>query len=131
MTTHKIIKSKFSQLNDKRFYFPNAIISLPYGHLALNDIDKFKKNKGQRIEDYFLQNKNELLDLEKKNLKKCSRLNILDEILMQPFKVVNKDNVETYLYNPNDQSVLDFILEQGWTKDLKDTPTMEPLMEIY
>ena len=23
MTTHKIIKTKFSQLNDKRFYFPN------------------------------------------------------------------------------------------------------------
>ena len=23
MTTHKIVKSKFSQLNDKRFYFPN------------------------------------------------------------------------------------------------------------
>ena len=43
MTTHKIIKSKFSQLNDKRFYFPNAIISLPFGHLALSDIDKFKK----------------------------------------------------------------------------------------
>ena len=29
MTTHQIVKFKFSQLNDKRFYFPNAIISLP------------------------------------------------------------------------------------------------------
>ena len=48
---------------------------------------------------------------------------------MQPFKVVHKDNIETYLYNPNDQSVLDFVLEQGWTKDLKDTPPTEPLME--
>ena len=43
MTTHKIMKSKFSQLNDKRFYFPNAIISLPFGHEALSEIDKFKK----------------------------------------------------------------------------------------
>ena len=31
MTTHMIRKSKFSQLNNKRFYFPNAIISLPFG----------------------------------------------------------------------------------------------------
>ena len=29
MTTHQIIKSKFSQLNHKRFYFPNTVISLP------------------------------------------------------------------------------------------------------
>ena len=50
MTTYKIKKSKFSQLNDKRFYFPNAIISLPFGHVALNEIDEYKKNKGRRIE---------------------------------------------------------------------------------
>ena len=57
MTTHKIIKTKFSQLNDKRFYFPNGILSLPYGHPLLNDVDKYKKNKGQRIEKYFWQEK--------------------------------------------------------------------------
>ena len=43
MTTYKIKKSKFSQLNDKRFYFPNAIVSLPFGHVALNEIDEYKK----------------------------------------------------------------------------------------
>ena len=53
MTTHKIIKSKFSQLNDKRFYFLNAVVSLPFGHCVLKDLDKFKKNKGQRIENFF------------------------------------------------------------------------------
>ena len=47
MTTHKIVKAKFSQLNDKRFYFPSAIISLPFGHNSLKDIDTFKKDKGQ------------------------------------------------------------------------------------
>ena len=53
MTTHKIIKSKFSQLNDKHFYFPNAIVSLPFGHFALREIDEYKKSKGRRIEKYF------------------------------------------------------------------------------
>ena len=32
---------------------------------------------------------------------------------MQPFKVAHKDNTDNYLYNPSEQSVLDFILEQG------------------
>ena len=40
MTTHKIIKTKFSQINDKRFYFLNAILSLPFGHTALKKLDK-------------------------------------------------------------------------------------------
>ena len=63
MTTHQIIKSKFSQLNDKRFYFPNAIISLPFGHSALKKLYEFKKNKGQRIENYFLKEREHLLEL--------------------------------------------------------------------
>ena len=52
MTTRKIVKSKFSQLNDKRFYFPNAIISLPFGHSALKELDDLKKKtkvKGLKI----------------------------------------------------------------------------------
>ena len=63
MTIRQIVKSKFLQLNDKRFYFPNSIISLPFGHLTLKEIDEYKKNKGQRIENYFLQEY--LLELEK------------------------------------------------------------------
>ena len=50
MTTHKIRKTKFSQLNDKRFYFPNGIVSLPFRHSSLKEVDEHKKNKGQRIE---------------------------------------------------------------------------------
>ena len=66
MTTHKIVKTKFSQLNDKIFYFPNAIISLPFGHNSLKDIDTFTKDKGQRIEWHFLKEKEKLLELAKK-----------------------------------------------------------------
>ena len=50
MTTHKIVKTKFSQLNNKRFYFPSGILSLSFGHLSLTEIDSHKENKGQRIE---------------------------------------------------------------------------------
>ena len=58
---------------------------------------------------------------------KCSRLEILDRILLQNFKVVHKNDPTTYLYNPFNQNVVDFILEQGWlTKDsITITPTMD------
>ena len=79
MTTHQIVKSKFSQLNDKRFYFPNAIISLPFGHSALNETDEFKKNKGQRIENYFLQDREQLLELGKKCSKKVSEVRFFEQ----------------------------------------------------
>ena len=53
MTKHTLKNNTFSQLNDKRFYFLNGIISLPFGHIYLNGIDEYKKEKGQRIEKYF------------------------------------------------------------------------------
>ena len=52
MTTY-MIKRKNSQLNDKRFYFPNGIISLPFGHLLLDKVDNYNKEKGQKIENTF------------------------------------------------------------------------------
>ena len=38
-----VTKSKFSQINDKRFYFTDAIVSLPFGHPNLNEIEDFKQ----------------------------------------------------------------------------------------
>ena len=49
ITMYSFKKNKFSQLNDKQFYFPNAIVSVPFGHFSLAEIDKYKKEKGQRI----------------------------------------------------------------------------------
>ena len=51
MVTTSVMKTKFSQLNDKRFYFPNGVLSLPYGYPSLRETDDFKKEKGQKIED--------------------------------------------------------------------------------
>ena len=64
-----IKKKNFSQLNDKRFYFPNGIISLPFGHLHLKEIDEYKNEKGQRIEKYFWDEKENFLKLEKSSEK--------------------------------------------------------------
>ena len=45
MMKKTVMKIKFSQLNDKRFYFPDGIVSLPFGHKNLKHIDDFKKEK--------------------------------------------------------------------------------------
>ena len=56
---------------------------LSFGHQALNEIDQYKKSKGQRIEKYFFQEKENLLDLQKAALKKCPRLDFLDNCLLK------------------------------------------------
>ena len=84
-----------------------------------------KKYKGERIESYFLNDRDQLLELENKALKKCPRLDFLNNIPLQPFKVVNKDNLNSYLYNPSGESVLEFILDQAWKRNSEITPTME------
>ena len=116
MTTHKITKTKFSQLNDKRFHFPNGILSLPFGHSSLNEIDEYKKNKGQRTEKYFWTEKEKLLELENSALKNCPRLDFLNNILLQVPKIVNIDctkNTNLLYREDRQQTVLDFILSAG------------------
>ena len=108
-------------MNDKRFYFPNAIISLPFGHENLKELDEFKKQKGQRIEKYFWKEKEELLELENASLKKNRRLNFLNNILTRVPKIVNKDctkfdRFSNFLNTENILNVIDFILNQEWKK---------------
>ena len=119
MTTFLIKKNKFSQLNDKRFYFPNAIITLPFGHLTLNKIDEYKKDKGRKIEKYFWKEKETLLELEKEVLKKNERLDVLDNILKQVPKITaltsQKFDSAKFLYKEKiNRRILDYILEAGW-----------------
>ena len=37
-----VSKIQFGQLNDKRFYFSNGLVSIPYGHLSLEKLRKEK-----------------------------------------------------------------------------------------
>ena len=76
MVKTTVTKTKFSQLNDKRFYFLDGILSLPYGHPSLEEISNFKSKQGQKIEKYFWLKKDELLKMEKGALQKTPRLEI-------------------------------------------------------
>ena len=137
MTTHKIIKSKFSQLNDKRFYFPNGILSLRFGHLSLKEVDEYKRNKGQRIEKFFWTEKKNLFVLEKKTLNATPRLDYLNNILTQKPKIVSLDctkfdrNISFLYKEQRQQTILDFILSVGGKRRVGSTNTTESSRETY
>ena len=48
MQMKSVSKVQFGQLNDKRFYFSNGIISLPYSHPYLEELRK-EKHRHQHI----------------------------------------------------------------------------------
>ena len=51
MQMKSVSKIQFGQLNDKRFYFSNGLISLPYGHPYLQD---FCLNLATWLKKFFL-----------------------------------------------------------------------------
>ena len=86
MQKTQVLKIKFSQTSDKRFYLPNGITSLPIGHPYLNELTKYKEEKGKRIENYFLYEKNILLHMEKKVFSLNKRLCFYQQLLSQNFR---------------------------------------------
>ena len=65
MVLDEVQKSKFAQINDKRYYFSDAIVSLPFSPPLLGDIIKFKEEKKKGIEKYILEEKQNLLNFLK------------------------------------------------------------------
>ena len=76
-----VTKTKFSQFRDKRFYFSGGITLLPLSHPYLKDLVVFKKEKGQSIEKYFWDEKENLLDIENKVQELNKRLFLYWQIL--------------------------------------------------
>ena len=63
-------KCKFAQTNDKRYYFEDGIVSLPFSHPSLLEIVKYKTEKKQKVERYIYLEKKNLLKMEKDALLK-------------------------------------------------------------
>ena len=80
MVLETVKKKKFSQLNDKRYYFSCGIVSLPFSHPHLQKINEFKWGKKQKIETWFLKEKDVLKKLEKEAILKNHRLLMLQTI---------------------------------------------------
>ena len=72
MQMKSISKVQFEQLNDKRFYFSNGIISLPYGHPYLEELRK-EKHKYRHIHKS-IQTKKRFFEKGKQSIRKYSKI---------------------------------------------------------
>ena len=73
MQMNTVNKIQFGQLNDQRFYFPNGIVSLPFGHFLFDEMRK-KKNQSRNIHLQIKDKKGEFIKKENEILNKNERL---------------------------------------------------------
>ena len=78
MTT--VDKIQFGQLNDKRFYFPNGIVSLPFSHFLFNDMRKIR-HQNRQIQLQIQEKKWEFIKQENEIINKNERLSLFYQII--------------------------------------------------
>ena len=83
MILQEIEKSKFTQINDKRYYFSDGIVSLPFCHLYLHETVQFKRDKKQKIEAFLQEEKHKIIQMEKFVVEVNSRISIYRSIWLQ------------------------------------------------
>ena len=82
MQMKSVCKVQLGQLNDKRFYFSDSILSLQYSHPYLEHLRK-EKNKYRNIHTVIQSKKDKFLKEESKVIEKIPRLNVLRQIYSQ------------------------------------------------
>ena len=83
MTMTSVNKVQFASLNDKRYYFSDGIVSLPFGHPSLNEVRDYKKSLS-KIHTVIAKEKDKILLLENEVVNDNERLRILRSIFSQP-----------------------------------------------
>ena len=108
-------KVKFAQLNDKRYYFSDGIVSLPFGHPLLNNIRNYKKTFVD-IKDVIEDEKEKLLKDENDVIRNHERLSILRRIYSQPFQyyTLKKNTLYTPTTGNSFISTKKYILNSHW-----------------
>ena len=85
----------------------------------MKEISDFKTQKGQKIEKHFWEEKEKLLDMEKRALQNTPKLQIFDQILNLERKTVNS-NIKSdfdFLYQRKvKRNIKDFVLSGEWMK---------------
>ena len=112
MQMKSVSKVQFGQLNDKRFYFSNGIISLPYGHPYLEKLRQ-QKHKYRDIHKVIQRKKDEFLKGESKVLEKIPRLNILKQLFSQ-VPLLYELNSTTKFISSGWKTTKEFIKNGSW-----------------
>ena len=88
MKMKTVAKVKFARLNDKRYYFSDGIVSLPFGHPLLNKVREYKKQL-TKIHEQIEKEKETILKYENEAVMQNERLKILRCIFSQPLVYYN------------------------------------------
>ena len=83
MTMTSVNKVQFASLNHKRYYFPDGIVSPPFGRPSLNEVRDYKKSLS-KIHTVIAIEKDKILLLENEVVNDNERLRILRSIFSQP-----------------------------------------------
>ena len=83
MTMAIVNKVQFASLNDKRYYFSDGIVSLPFGFPSLKEVTDYKKSLS-KIHTVIAKEKYKILLYENRVVNDNERLRILRSIFSQP-----------------------------------------------
>ena len=106
------LKDQFAGLNDKRYYLPDGVTSLPYGHFLLAEIDNKKDNKKIRI--VLFKIKDDLIREESNTIKKCERIRVLRSILNQIPTYYKLDSLKRPAIKQLASTTKEYILSGTW-----------------
>ena len=112
MSMKGVSKVQFGKLDDKRLYFSNGIISLPYGHPPLENMRK-EKQKNRLIYKKIQEKKYEYLKQESKVLNNNQRLNVLKYVFNQSPMLYKLDSKKISV-KKGCKSTKKQILNSGW-----------------
>ena len=115
MTMTSVNKVQFASLNDKRYYFSDGIVSLPFGHPCLNEVREYKKSL-PKIHTAIRREKNKILNYENAAVNKNERLRILSSIFSQPITYYTLKTNRRFLDNKKFDftTTKDYILNSKW-----------------
>ena len=112
MQMKSVSKVQFGQLNDKRFYFCDGIVSLPYGHPLLENLRK-EKHKYRNIHTVIQRKKEIFLKEESEVIKKIPRLDIIRQIYSQ-ILILYELNSDTNFISPGWKKTKGYIKSSSW-----------------
>ena len=106
------LKVQFAGLNDKRYYLPDGVTSLPYGHFLLTELDNKKNQKN--IQNVLLKIKDDLIRQESNLIKKCERILVLRSILNQIPTYYKLDSLKRPAIQQLTRTTKDYVLSGLW-----------------
>ena len=88
MIMTSINKVKFASLNDKRYYGPDGIVSLPFGHPLLNEVREYKIDY-QKFTQQLNKKKIKFYCLRIRPLQRTKKIKVVKKYICTPVNLLS------------------------------------------